>query len=73
MDIGIFDAYSFSREKDSLYEDISHSFGKAAIVHRADKEFWEFFETTARNAGVFVKVFCSKEEAIEWLSDEKAS
>ena len=68
LDVGIIDAYSFPRDKETLYEDPEHSFGKAAVLYKTDKEFWEFFETTARNAGVNVRLFCKREEAMEWLS-----
>ena len=73
LGVGIFDAYYYPRDIETLYEDPKHRYGKAAIVYKADKEFWEFFETTARNAGVNVKLFRKREEAIEWLSAGKAS
>ena len=57
----------------TIYEDPMHRLGKAAIVYKSDKNFWEFFETTARNAGVDVMLFSERKEAIEWLSNEKAS
>ena len=73
LGVGIVDAYSYPRDTAELYEDPRHRYGKAAITYKADKEFWEFFETTARNAGVNVKLFRKREEAIEWLSGEKSS
>ena len=70
LGVGIVDAYSYPRDIKGLYEDHTHRSGKAAIIYKADKEFWEFFETTARNAGVNVRLFRKREEAIEWLSSE---
>jgi hypothetical protein len=72
LGVGIVDAYFFPRDIASLYEDPLHRSVKAAIVYKADKEFWEFFQTTAQNAGVNVKLFHRREKAIEWLSAEKA-
>ena len=71
LGVGIVDAYSYPRDTADLYEDPRHRYGKAAIIYEGDKEFWEFFETTARNAGVNVKLFRKREEAIEWLSAKK--
>lgn len=69
----IADAYSFPRDITTIYEDPIHRFGKAAIVYKSNKEFWHFFEITAQNAGVRVRLFRTREEAIEWLSGKKAS
>ena len=69
LNVKIVDAYSFPRDIKNIYEDNAHRRGKAAIVYKSDKDFWEFFETTARNAGVIVKLFREKKEAIEWLSE----
>lgn len=71
LGVGIFDAYFFPRDMENIYEDSTHRYGKAAIIYKADKEFWEFFETTSRNAGLDVKLFRQREDAIEWLSAEK--
>lgn len=70
--ISLAQAYSFSRDIKSLYEDPKHRMGKAAIVHAPgkDEKFWRFFETTARNAGIIVKLFQDKTEAMAWLSDD---
>jgi hypothetical protein len=73
LGVGITDAYYFPRDIATIYENPAHRYGKATIIYKDDKEFWEFFETTARNTGVNVKLFCKKEEAIEWLSDKKSS
>ena len=73
LSVGIIDAYSFPRDMENIYEDLRHRKSKAAIVYKFDKDFWEFFETTARNAGVNVMLFCEKEKALEWLSEEKPS
>jgi hypothetical protein len=73
LGVGIVDAYSYPRDITTLYEDPTHRSGKAAIIYKADKKFWEFFEMTARNAGVNVKLFRKREEAIKWLSAEKPS
>ena len=70
LSVGILDAYSFPRAMENIYEDSRHRSGRAAIIYAPDKDrvFWEFFESTARNAGVDVMVFCNKEEAVQWLS-----
>ena len=70
--VGIADAYYYPRDVATLYEDRAHRYGKAAIVWKADKEFWDFFVTTSRNAGVNVRLFRKREEAMEWLSAEDA-
>lgn len=70
LEVGITDAYSFPRDED-IYEDLKHRRGKAAVVYKNDKDFWEFFETTARNAGVDVLVFSEIEEALKWLSGKQ--
>ena len=72
LGVGYGDAYFFPRDK-ALYADPKHRWAKAAVLYKADKEFWEFFETSARNVGVNVKLFRKREEAIEWLSDGKAN
>lgn len=53
LEVGIIDAYSFSRDED-IYDDLKHCRGKAVVVYKNEKDFWEYFETTARNAGVDV-------------------
>jgi len=67
-------AYTFPRDIKNLYTDPKHRYGKAAIVCTPGKDetFWKFLETTARNAGVLVKVFQDKSEATEWLDDDSA-
>jgi len=72
LGVGIADAYFYPRDITALYENIKHRVNKAAIIYNTGKEFWKFFETTARNAGVNVKLFLKREEAIGWLSGEKA-
>jgi len=71
LGIGIADAYSFPLDMENIYEDFKHRQGKVAIVYKEDEEFWKFFETTARNAGVSVLVFCETEEAVSWLTGEQ--
>ena len=71
--VGITDAYYFPRDIENIYDDPVHRHSKAAIVYKSDKDFWEFFETTARNVGVNVMLFCEIEEAIEWLFEEQAN
>ena len=71
LGIGIGAVYSFPRDVATIYEAPIHRRGKAAIVYRVDEDFWEFFETTARNAGVHVRLFRTREEAIEWLSSKE--
>ena len=73
LDVGITEAYFFPRDRLNIYEDVAHRRGKVAIVCKFDKDFWKFFETTARNAGVDVTLFWESKEAIEWLSIERAS
>ena len=73
LSVGITDAYFYPRDTANLYEDFIHRKNKAAIIYKADNEFLEFFETTAQNTGVNIKLFRNREEAIEWLSSEKAS
>lgn len=64
LEVGITDAYSFPRDED-IYEDLKHRRGKAAVVYKNDKDFWKFFETTARNAGVDVLGFSETEKALK--------
>ena len=71
LGIGITDAYSFPRDMENIYEDFKHRQGKVAIVYKEDAEFWEFFETTARNVGVNILRFREIEEAINWLTGEQ--
>jgi hypothetical protein len=40
LGVGIVDAYSFPRDIATLYEDSKHRSGKAAIIYKADQEFW---------------------------------
>ena len=70
LNIGILDAYLFPRDIDKIYEDLRHRSGKAAIlcIPEKDRAFWKFFEDTTRNSGTNVRLFYSKEEAVEWLS-----
>ena len=67
LGVGITDAYCFPRDMENIYEEFIHRRGRAAIVYKSDKDFWKFFKTTARNAGVNVVLFCEIEEALEWL------
>ena len=71
LGVGISDAYYFSRDSD-IYEDFAHRRGKAAVVYKSDKDFWEFLELTTRNVGVNVRIFGEMEKALEWLSEEQA-
>jgi len=72
LNIGILGAYHLPRDIKNLYENPKHRSGKAAILYGPDRDkgFWDFFEATARNAGVDVMVFCSEEEAVKWLSND---
>ena len=65
----LFDAYQLPRESEDLYESPAHRRGKVAIVYKAEKDFWEFLETTALNSGLLVKVFSERGEAFEWLQN----
>jgi|GEM_PF-1532357 len=71
--IKIADAYSFPLDMENIYEDFKHRQGKVALVYKEDAEFWKFFETTARNAGVSILVFCEMEAAMNWLIGEQPS
>ncbi len=73
LGVGIPDAYFFPRDIANIYEDPMHRIGKVAIAYESDKDFWEFFETTAQNTGVDVVVFCEIEKALKWLSGEQPS
>ena len=73
LGVSISDAYFFPRDIENIYEDLKHSFSKAAIVYKADEDFWDFFETTARNAGLAVSLFREPEEALEWISGKQPS
>lgn len=70
LGVKILDAYTFPRDMENIYEDFRHRRGKAAVVYKNDRDFWEFFETTARNTGVDVMVFRETEEALKWLHGE---
>jgi hypothetical protein len=70
LGVTIADAYFFPRNAGNIYEDLAHRSGKAAIVYKSDKDYWKFYETTSKNAGVNVLVFCETKEALEWLSEE---
>ena len=72
LEVGIIDAYSFPRDIENIYEDPKHRSGKVAILYdpARDRVFWKFLEDTSRNAGANVKVVCSKEEAVNWLSND---
>jgi len=67
-------AYTYPRDIKNLYADPKHRYGKAAIVCAPGKDetFWKFLETTARNAGIIVRVFLDKSEAAQWLADDAA-
>lgn len=63
----IADAYSFARDIKNIYQEQIHRLGKAAFLYKSDKGFWEFYETTASNAGAKIKSFTDKDKALEWL------
>ena len=68
--IETFDAYFFPRDTEN-YEDIKHRKVKTAVVYKTDKDSWKFLETTARNVGMNVVMFCEIEDALKWLSEEQ--
>ncbi len=63
------DAYFFLRDRKTLYEAPVHSLGKMAIVTDPNKdvELWRFYEICAQNAGLHMRLFHDKDEAIKWL------
>jgi hypothetical protein len=71
----ITEAYQFPRDVGSAYEDSRHRNARMAILYRSvrDEEFWEFYETTAMNTGLAVKVTRDWDDAVAWLSSRTAS
>lgn len=70
LSVTLADAFFFSRDGENFYEDNAHRSAKAAIVYETDKDYWEFSETTSQNAGINIRVFCDKKDALGWLSKE---
>ena len=64
----ILDAYEFPRDRTALFGEAKHIPRKIAIIRPRDQhhDFWEFYETTARNSGLTLKVFDSLDEARKW-------
>ena len=66
----IVDAYEFPRNRAALFGAQNEMPKKIAIVYAPGKniDFWRFYETTATNAGLILKVFDSVTKAREWCT-----
>lgn len=60
----------FSHPHSSLKEEFDASWKRAIVVKKLTEEM-TFFETTAQNQCVRVKVFCDFYEALEWLNKKQ--
>ena len=66
----IVEAYEFVRDRTALFGDPTHIPKKIAVVRSpGNDEFWEFYQTTALNAGLPVQVFDFMEVARDWCMD----
>lgn len=61
-------AYFFPRQMQNDYLHLPTN--KIAVITSPsrDQQFWKFYETTAKNAGLDLRTFCSYEEAESWIS-----
>lgn len=64
--VGIFDDYEFTSEHRS---ELPAGIRLALIIRPEDSDHFEFVENVARNRGVNMIVFDSRESAVDWLCD----
>lgn len=62
--------YFFAREHESLKSEEAKKIKSANIIPNIDElEDWQFFETTANNAGLTWRAFNNEDDALAWLKE----
>lgn len=67
--LGVLDAHAGPTT--DFPKDVASKQIKVAVIDRPEfKRKYRFFETVARNAGYFLRIFSESEKAVAWLTNE---
>lgn len=67
INVSVLETYEFPR---TAYPIELFRIKSVHLANKNDSDFWNFAETTFKNAGVNVKVFYDEKEALKWLKNE---
>ena len=69
LSVKLLDAYRFPAEHGDVFRELIYKGLKTAMIYNPkEAEFYRFYETTANNNGVNIRVFTEEGEAFKWLS-----